>query len=118
MDHKSRAEKLSAEVHQVYCKAYEKRFGKPYWTGGDYTKLKEESKDYDRAFVAWHLSKIQAVENEAIDKAAMEFARTAQTIENEALESIAVRFDRIGPTTMTGYDTAKVIRSLMKKENK
>ena len=47
-------EELAAEVHNVYCKAYERRFGKPYWTNGDYSKLDKETQDYDRAFVLWH----------------------------------------------------------------
>lgn len=41
-------ERLSAEIHKCYCRAYERRFGKPYWTNGDYSKLDEATKDYDR----------------------------------------------------------------------
>jgi hypothetical protein len=50
-------ERLAEEVHQVYCEQYEKKHGKPYWTGGDYSKLDEVTKDFDRAIVRWHLSR-------------------------------------------------------------
>ena len=53
-------EMLAAEIHAVYCRAYEKRFGKPYWTGGDYSKLDEPTKDYDRAFVDWHIARLRS----------------------------------------------------------
>ena len=46
-------EALSAEIHKCYCRAYERRFGKPYWTGGDYSKLEEVTKDYDREMARW-----------------------------------------------------------------
>lgn len=46
-------EKLSAEIHKCYCRAYERRFGKPYWTNGDYSKLDEPTKDYDREMAKW-----------------------------------------------------------------
>lgn len=45
----SEKESLAAEIHRVYCTAYEKRFGKPYFTNGDYNLLEEPVKDYDRA---------------------------------------------------------------------
>lgn len=56
-------EVLAAEVHGVYCKQYEKNFGKPYRTGGDYSILEEPVKDYDRAFVRWHLERIASLES-------------------------------------------------------
>lgn len=52
-------EALAAEVHGVYCAQYEKNFGAPYWTGGDYAKLDEPVKAYDRALVAWHGRKLR-----------------------------------------------------------
>lgn len=58
------SEELAAEVHRVYCAQYEKNFGKPYRTGGDYSKLDESTKDYDRAFVRWHQEKIAALSAE------------------------------------------------------
>ena len=36
-------EKVSAEIHKCYCRVYERRFGKPYWTNGDYSKLDEST---------------------------------------------------------------------------
>lgn len=50
-----RVEKLSAEIHKCYCRAYERRFGKPYWTGGDYSVLEEATKDYDREMARFML---------------------------------------------------------------
>lgn len=46
-------EELSAEIHKCYCRAYERRFGKPYFTNGDYSKLDEPTKDYDREMADW-----------------------------------------------------------------
>lgn len=54
-------EALAAEIHVVYCEEYEKRFGKPYWTNGDYSKLDEPTKNYDRNLVRWYLSKVSSV---------------------------------------------------------
>ena len=50
-------EALAAETHQIYCQAYKERFGKEYWTGGDYSKLDEPTKEYDRLFVKWAISR-------------------------------------------------------------
>jgi hypothetical protein len=44
-------EEISARVHQIYCEQYEKDNGKPYWTNGDYSKLDERTKQYDRNIV-------------------------------------------------------------------
>ena len=44
-------EMLAEEVHKDYCRDYEMRNGKPYWTGGDYSKLDEATKDIDRVTV-------------------------------------------------------------------
>lgn len=52
----SEIETLSAEVHQLYCAQYLKDHGKKYWTGGDYSKLEERVKEYDRNIVRWHLT--------------------------------------------------------------
>ena len=54
-------EKLSAEIHKCYCRAYERRFGKAYWTGGDYSKLDEETKDYDREMADYLIAREQAL---------------------------------------------------------
>lgn len=50
-------EALAAETHKIYCEAYEKRFGKPFWTNGDYSKLDEPTKEYDRHFVRWAIKR-------------------------------------------------------------
>lgn len=52
-------EAMCAKVHQAYCEKYKKKHGKTYWTGGDYSKLDEETKDFDRATA-------QAVTNENV----------------------------------------------------
>ena len=44
-------EKISEKVHKAYCKEYKKQHGKDYWTKGDYSKLTEETKDFDRKIV-------------------------------------------------------------------
>lgn len=44
-------EQLAAAVHRAYCEDYKKRKGEDYWTGGDYEKLDEETKEIDRATV-------------------------------------------------------------------
>lgn len=44
-------EKLAEAVHKAYCAQRIKEGKEPYWTGGDYSKLDEATKDYDRATV-------------------------------------------------------------------
>lgn len=41
-------EALSEKIHHLYCAQYEKDNGEPYWTKGDYSKLDERTKEYDR----------------------------------------------------------------------
>lgn len=48
-------EALAEEVHKIYCALYFKDHGTPYWTEGDYSKLDERTKQYDRDIVDWHL---------------------------------------------------------------
>lgn len=54
-------EKLAEEVHKIYCAQYLKDHGKPYWTEGDYSKLDEKTKQYDRNIVLWHQEKLEAL---------------------------------------------------------
>ena len=58
-------ETLAAEIHKVYCIAYAKRFRKPYHTNGDYSKLDEATKEYDRAFARWHMEKMKSCDADA-----------------------------------------------------
>ena len=44
-------EVLSREVHKAYCDERIRQGKPPYYTGGDYNKLDEETKDFDRATV-------------------------------------------------------------------
>jgi len=55
-------EVLSEAVHKAYCADYLKRKGRCYWTGGDYSKLDEETKEIDRATVRAVLAAIEAKE--------------------------------------------------------
>lgn len=55
---------VSAEIHKCYCRMYEKRFGKPYWTNGDYSKLDEPTKNYDREMARWHIAQCEKLEKE------------------------------------------------------
>lgn len=59
---------LRAEVvHKAYCAERIRQGKEPYWTGGDYSKLDEATKEYDRATVRAILAllkkpmKVQAV---------------------------------------------------------
>ena len=44
-------EAISEAVHKAYCNERIRQGREPYWTGGDYSKLDEATKDYDRATV-------------------------------------------------------------------
>ena len=44
----SELERLSRDIHYLYCTQYVKDHGEPYWTNGDYSKLDERTKEYDR----------------------------------------------------------------------
>lgn len=41
-------ETLSEKIHHLYCEQYFADNGKYYWTEGDYSKLDERTKEYDR----------------------------------------------------------------------
>jgi hypothetical protein len=49
-------ERFASAVHEAYCESYQEREGKPYWTGGDYTRLDERAKEIDRRTVLAVLS--------------------------------------------------------------
>lgn len=44
-------EELAAVVHKAYCAEYERQHGQPYWTKGDYSKLDDNVKEFDRVTV-------------------------------------------------------------------
>ena len=48
MKSQDRIEELSSEIHKLYCKQFLKEHNKQYWTEGNYLKLDEETKEYDR----------------------------------------------------------------------
>ena len=66
-------ETICAEVHKAYCEERIRQGKKPYWTGGDYGKLDEATKDYDRAAVHAVLAEVGYyklhAENERLKKA-------------------------------------------------
>jgi hypothetical protein len=41
-------EEYAVLAHQAYCQSYLAHKGEPYWTRGDYFKLDETYKGYDR----------------------------------------------------------------------
>lgn len=51
-------EKICEAVHKAYCKYHIEHKGKEYWTKGDYNKLNEEGKEYDRRTVKAVLKEI------------------------------------------------------------
>lgn len=51
-------EQLARIVHKAYCKEYERQKGEPYWTDGDYDKLDEATKEFDRVTVRAVLDEI------------------------------------------------------------
>lgn len=58
-------EKLAEKVHKAYCKYYEVRHGKPYWTNGDYNLLDEDTKEADRVTVRAVLDSLVVDEDRA-----------------------------------------------------
>lgn len=63
-------EALSEKIHHLYCAQYEKDHGEPYWTNGDYSKLDERTKEYDRniaRFIHHQLQKARTEERERIE---------------------------------------------------
>lgn len=44
-------EELAAVVHRAYCEEYERQKDEPYWTKGDYSKLDDNVKEFDRVTV-------------------------------------------------------------------
>jgi hypothetical protein len=44
-------EDICEKVHKAYCKYHLEHKGEEYWTKGDYSKLTEEGKEYDRRTV-------------------------------------------------------------------
>lgn len=58
-------EKLSEKIHHLYCAQYEKDHGNPYHTGGDYSKLDERMKEYDRN-IARFITQLLKAERERI----------------------------------------------------
>lgn len=54
-------EKLAEKVHHLYCAQYqEDHGGAPYWTNGDYSKLDERTKEYDRNIARFMLSELHS----------------------------------------------------------
>ena len=54
-------EEIAEAVHKAYCAERIRQGKEPYWTGGDYSKLDEPTKDYDRATVRAVLAELQTM---------------------------------------------------------
>lgn len=65
-------EKLAEEVHHLYCAQYLKDHGEEYWTKGDYSKLEERIKEYDRNIVRWHLEALTLADKQGYMRALRE----------------------------------------------
>ena len=52
-------EDMSERIHKVYCQYYIDVKGEEYWTKGDYSKLNEDTKDFDRESVKVCLKEVK-----------------------------------------------------------
>lgn len=68
-------EVLSERIHKLYCVQYEKDHGEPYWTNGDYSKLEERVKEYDRN-IARFIESLLSRKEEEVRKEVVEFIRS------------------------------------------
>ena len=66
--HRANIEKISEAVHKTYCESYFRTHGKQYWTKGDYDKLSEEIKEYDRNTVRTVIFELKQALNMKGDK--------------------------------------------------
>ncbi len=67
-------ETLSAEIHTLYCRQYEAEHGMPYWSMGDYAKLDERTKEYDRNIARFIIARCESAAREARERAIAECA--------------------------------------------
>lgn len=63
---KEEMENICEKVHQAYCKYHLENKGTEYCTKGDYSKLNEEGKEYDRRTVRAVLGAIADMHKEMI----------------------------------------------------
>lgn len=61
-------ETVSAEIHKLYCIQYEKDHSTPYWTEGDYSKLEERVKEYDRNIARFVLEREALIIQKVIEE--------------------------------------------------
>ena len=88
-------ELIAEQIHKVHCRAYTKIIGLPYWTGGDYSKLDELTKDYDRAFARWHLAQIESLKAElAAAKNEQEQWKAAAMVAHKSREDMKDRAEK------------------------
>jgi len=89
-------ELLSEKIHKIYCKQYFKVNKKPYWTKSKYSKLNEETKEYDRViarFIFSILEKSNKLQREICKDSYNDFTnrweiRVSDEIENSSLPNI------------------------------
>ncbi len=72
-------EELSEKIHKLYCEQYKKDNKKDYWTKGDYSKLDEKTKEYDRNIARFISNLLSKQKKELIE----EFIKLADTLESE-----------------------------------
>jgi hypothetical protein len=105
-------ERLARKVHETYCDCHRKRTGEEYWTKGDYDKLSEEMKEYDRAVARMFLSAAPAndkvLEITIDDSYVMEYDDEGRTVE----DGYFVMVDDLCSNPMTRPEALKYAASL------
>lgn len=97
-------EPICEAVHKAYCEERIRQEREPYWTGGDYSKLDEATKDYDRKTVIAVLSavKFEHIQSENKQmKSAIEEAIMKRGQYREIIEALLV------PTNFIGIEAAR-----------
>jgi len=101
-------EECSEAVHQAYCENYLERKGEPYWTGGDYSKLDEETKEIDRATVR----AVLAISTRATSALFEEAADELEKCKGETYDCMAKSV--VGKTACASCSSGKLITRIRK----
>ena len=83
-------ELLSEKIHKIYCKQYFKVNKKPYWTKSKYSKLNEETKEYDRViarFIFSILEKSNKLQREICNESYNEFTNRWEVSVSDEIEN-------------------------------
>ena len=113
MDKDTRREELSAEIHKCYCRAYERRYGHRYWTLGDYSKLDEDTKNYDREMADYLIERERSLE-ERVKEQSTEIDKLKRGLTASQkfciVEAIHEKDDQIAKLESTIAEMDKLIR--------